>query len=340
MTTFGWDASHYDGAITAAIAAHAKAAGIAFVTHKLSEGASYQETMAAQALTSFKSAGFLAIGGYHVVRSGAVSPQVSNVLAAATKFAPWWKDFPGWFFQVDLETWDYDNVPASTGIQFGEELAAQSERGVIMYASHGEYGDQLTAWKRPFWNANYPSALQADYRKIYAAIGGDTYAGWFPYSGQTPAIAQFSSRATIGDLTTCDANAFRGTLDELLALIHGGSDMTMTADDAQVLWYTKNLPNANPTETPATALLQAQQKAISAADSSAKAAAQSAANGGSLTAITARLDAQDQKLNLILAALQNGGGGSAPAGPVTLTPETIAAIATADADETARRQQS
>jgi GH25 family lysozyme M1 (1,4-beta-N-acetylmuramidase) len=330
-TTFGWDASHFDGLISDINAAHAKAQGIEFVTHKLTEGANYVDPNAARALAAFRSADFQAIGVYHVVRSGDVAAQVAFMLAQLTKAAPWWKTFPGFFLQVDLETWDYDNVPASTGVNFGKMLRSKAQKCTIMYASHGEYGNRLTDWDGPLWNANYPTDKTGPFKLLYP---GNGYAGFNPYSGQTPIIAQYTSKATIGDLTTCDANAYPGTLDQLLTLINGGSDMTMNADDAHVLWYTKNLPSDTPTETPATALLQAQMKSIDAARDAAAALAQSKTNGSSLSTQGQRLDTMDAKLTAILAALQ---GGSAPG---SLSDADVQRIAVADADETARRQQS
>jgi GH25 family lysozyme M1 (1,4-beta-N-acetylmuramidase) len=331
MTTFGWDASHFDGLISDANAAHAKAQGIDFVTHKLTEGTNYLDPNVARALAAFRSADFQAIGVYHVVRSGDVAAQVAFMLRELTKAAPWWKTFPGFFLQVDLETWDYDNVPASTGVNFGKLLRAQAKKYTIMYASHGEYGNRLTDWDGDLWNANYPTSAAGSFKLLYP---GDNYAGFNPYSGQTPLISQYTSKATIGDLTTCDANAYRGTLDQLLTLINGGSDMTMNADDARVLWYTKNLPSDTPTETPATALLQAQLKAIDAARDAAAALVQSKTNGSTLSTQGQRLDTMDAKLTAILAALQ---GGSAPG---SLSDADVQRIAVADADETARRQQS
>lgn len=43
-------------------------------------------------------------------------------------------------------------------------------------------------------------------------------------------------------------------------------DMALDAQDANVVWYTKNLPSGTPTLTPATALLSAQQNSSRAAD--------------------------------------------------------------------------
>jgi hypothetical protein len=55
-----------------------------------------------------------------------------------------------------------------------------------------------------------------------ALYPGDSALNWAPYGGATPQILQFTSSAQIGNLLL-DCNAFRGTLDQLIALLQGGS---------------------------------------------------------------------------------------------------------------------
>ena len=249
MTIYGWDTSHFDGRIDAATARRAVAEGIAFATAKVGEGGTYDDPADGGNLAAFRDAGVPLIGGYYVPRTPGdpVADQVAHCIALADRDEPWWRTFPGWFWQVDLETWGYDNVAASTGIAFGTLLATRTGRVAIMYASHGEYGNRLTAWVGPLWNANYPSGAHAPFKDLYP---GDHYAGWDPYSGQVPAICQYASTAIIAGMTTCDANAYRGTLAELTALLTGGSAMSLTATDAHTVWASSlEIPDAR---TPAT----------------------------------------------------------------------------------------
>lgn len=235
MTLYLWDASHYDGLISVDTFKRARAEGIVAFTHKISEGVSYVDPLGIQNLTNARDAGFELIGGYHVVRSSDVGGQVDNAMRSAP---PWWRDFPGWFGQIDLELWDYDKVPAATGIDFGHAWRDAMARTVVMYASRGQYGDQLTPWDGEFWNADYPSSRQAPFKDMYP---GDGYKGWAPYSGKTPALLQYASTATIAGLTTCDANAFRGTLEQLRALL-SGADMSdrYSMNSDQYLYETAN----------------------------------------------------------------------------------------------------
>ena len=235
MTLFGWDASHFDGPLSTAILARAKAEGIAFFTHKIAE--SLQDTEGGRddtALAAARDAGVEFVGGYLIPRSNAsVAAQVDYWLRLADQGEPWWREYPGWFWQIDLERWSYDNVSAATGIAAAQQLRARTSRWTVLYASHGQYGDQLTAWDGPLWNADYTSRPAAGFAAMYP---GDVWqplhstwrGGWAPYSGREPTILQYTSSATIAGLSTCDANAYRGSLDQLRALIERETDMNLT----------------------------------------------------------------------------------------------------------------
>lgn len=54
----------------------------------------------------------------------------------------------------------------------------------------------------------------------YAADGGDAGSGWAPYGGVTPVLWQFTDAGT--EQQNIDFNAFRGTIDQLAALLGGG----------------------------------------------------------------------------------------------------------------------
>ncbi len=234
---YGWDASHYDGILTRAILARAKAEGIAFFSHKLGEGladteGSHDDT----ALAAARDAGIGLLGGYVVPRSNAsVSAQVDRWIALANTGEPWWRTWPGWFWQVDLERWPYDSVPASVGVAAAVELRRRTGRWTILYASHGQYGDQLADWDGPLWNADYTGRAVAgfkamypgdDWQPLHGTGSGAWRGGWAPYGHPTkprpPTFLQYTSSATIAGLTTCDANAYLGSLDQLTSMITNG----------------------------------------------------------------------------------------------------------------------
>jgi GH25 family lysozyme M1 (1,4-beta-N-acetylmuramidase) len=229
MTIFGTDLSHYDGALNRAFFVRAAAEGIAFVTHKLGEGLGGEDVTQGTALAAARDAGIQILGGYWFLH-GNLDPaaEARACVARADADEPWWRDFPGWVWQADAET-SSTGLPTRAHVKaFADELASATGRVVLVYASHGMYGDSLTGLGHRLWNANYPTGRQAPFRDLYP---GDSYAGWDPYSGQTPVIAQYSSAATIAGHTTCDVNAYRGTVEDLLTLI--GADMAAvpTADE-------------------------------------------------------------------------------------------------------------
>lgn len=215
MTLYGWDASHYDGPLSRAILDRARAEGISFFTHKIAESLQDTEgTLDDTALAAARDAGMPFVGGYFVARTNATpAAQVAAWVRLLNAGEPWWRDFPGFFVQIDLERWPYDNVPASVGIECGHRLRDALDRVALLYASRGQYGDSLTAWDGPLWNANYSAG---------PAYPGDGWLpGWTPYSGRVPAILQYTSSATIAGLSTCDKNAFRGSLADFAAMIGG-----------------------------------------------------------------------------------------------------------------------
>jgi hypothetical protein len=145
---------------------------------------------------------------------------VDACIRLADRDEPWWRTFPGWFWQVDLERWPNDSVPASVGIDFARQLRARTGRWTILYASKGQYGDSLGGWDGPLWNANYGANPTGGFQAVYP---GDGSSRWGAYSGKVPTFLQYGSNATIAGLSTCDANAFRGSVGQLRALIEGAN---------------------------------------------------------------------------------------------------------------------
>lgn len=263
MTLFGWDTSHYDGPLSRSTMDRARVEGIAFLTAKLGEGLT--DTEGAQddsALANARDAGIPFIAAYVVPRTNATpAAQVARWLQLADAGEPWWRDFPGWFWQVDLERWSYDNVPAAVGIECAQRLRQATGRQVILYASRGQYGDGLAAWDGPLWNADYRAGPSYPGDNWVAADKG-VPAGWAPYSGKVPAILQYTSSATIAGLTTCDANAFRGSVADFAAMIGGGAVDLSTPFDIVNWDNDPRVPQPVEHTTVGTALAVAQQRSF------------------------------------------------------------------------------
>ncbi len=155
MTIFGWDASNFDWGRGPMNLTSAKAAGIEFFTHKATEGTNIRHARIAGAMSRARSAGIQLLGAYHVVRTTpSIASQVDFCLSTCDTLVPWWRDFPGWFWQVDLELWEYDRVTAPRGEAFADLIERRTGRKAVIYASRGQYGDALKGTSHPLWNAD------------------------------------------------------------------------------------------------------------------------------------------------------------------------------------------
>lgn len=233
MTIYGWDMSHYDS-IPAGGGAKVAADGFAFVTHKAG-GDSNDAQLGGwwAAFRSFRER--LLLGAYWVLYPGNPVGRADDFLARLDDKCPGWRDGP-FMLQVDCEIWggDKSTQPGRADIKaFCDRLRAHVPKLVpVVYASAGQYGNSLAGLGYPLWNARYPLGSDAGAApRLYGLCGDDRGKGWNAYSGQTPAIWQFTSSATIAGQTTCDANAYRGTLAELTALVAPGWEDDVAKQD-------------------------------------------------------------------------------------------------------------
>jgi hypothetical protein len=168
------------------------------------------------------------MGAYIVVRTpgnnnhGSIQAQVNYFLAYLNSQTPWWQGMREFFIQVDTEHWGYDDVAPQYGVLACDLLRAQTGKLVVHYAPRWAYGDTIGG-DHPLWASSYGSNPTAPYRQAYP---GDGNSGWAPYSGRTPTILQYGSSLTVGSQPSCDANAFRGTVDQLRELVTGVPSMT------------------------------------------------------------------------------------------------------------------
>jgi hypothetical protein len=245
MTVFGWDASDFDWSRGPVDLTAAARDGIQFFTHKATEGTSVRHARFGEAMRRAKTAGIEFRGAYVVVRTpgnnghGSVHAQADYFLSYLDQQVPGWRTDPGFFLQVDLEHWPYDKVEPQHGVQACQLLRAATGKWVVLYAPKWSFGDSIPG-DDPLWASNYGANRAVAYRQTYP---GDSATGWAAYSRRTPVILQFGSNTRIGSQPTCDANAFRGTLDQFRALITGGNDMAAgDADKAFSAPYTGTEP--------------------------------------------------------------------------------------------------
>jgi hypothetical protein len=203
-------------------------AGISFFTHKYTEGTSTKHHPAA-AMNAARAAGIPFLGAYMVPRTPgpSIANQVDYLIRYADAQTPWWRDFPGWFWQMDTEHWSYDKVSGSTGAAACRELERRTGKQVIHYAPNWAYGNDIPG-DQPLWASSYVTGA-GDFKALASKVAASR---WAAYSGRTPAILQYSSSATIGRQPTCDANLFRGDLDGFARLIGSTSSSSGSALEA------------------------------------------------------------------------------------------------------------
>jgi hypothetical protein len=226
LTSYGWDASHYDAVPDGG---RVVAEGFTFMTHKAGGDKDDAELGSWwRALRPWR--GKILLGAYWVLRNTDGSNAADAFLARLDSQCPGWRDGP-FILQLDCEPWNDGQTPAPTKAQIKEcadRLRARMPKLMpILYAPKWVYGDALKGLPYPLWESSYVSGSGA----ASALYPGDGSSRWGAYSGQTPAILQFTSSATIAGQTTCDANAFRGTLAELTALVAPGWEDDMPSVD-------------------------------------------------------------------------------------------------------------
>jgi GH25 family lysozyme M1 (1,4-beta-N-acetylmuramidase) len=217
-TIYGWDMSHYDDpSIGSAVSQ-----GYSFFTHKAGGDATDNELDDWWGHVKGLPASVV-LGAYWVLYPGSPVMRADAFLDRLDSVCAGWRSRDAFILQVDCEKWNNNQatVPSKADIKaFCDRLVARTHGRYrpIVYAPKWVYGDSLAGLGYPLWSSAYVSGSGYG-SSLYAKAGGDSGPGWKAYSGQVPAIWQFTSSANIPPQTTCDANAFRGSVAQLKALI-------------------------------------------------------------------------------------------------------------------------
>jgi hypothetical protein len=345
MTVYGWDISNHDwdrahAAGRTVDLANARKAGIAFATHKATEGCpaagnAYQDPYFDDYARQLASVAFPVAGSYHATHRGHPLAQADFWFDTVSAKYPWRKH-PCWIWQIDAEPLDGYPAPTKADIlAIGariQQRAGVPASQVVVYGPDWVYGDTLTGIPYRLWASNY-----ADRDRSFTALyPGDAASHWAAYSGQTPLILQYSSGATIGAQHTCDANAVRVRDEAALQALflghpQGGSplsDLTPAQLDqiAAAVWNWDHLKIGDDPKNPTWAA----SSALTWVTNSISAIRQDAAKIGAVAAVVndtaprvAAVQAALDKLGQAVAALE-------PAAQVALDVAGVAA-ATADA---------
>jgi hypothetical protein len=139
-------------------------------------------------------------------------------------------------WQIDAEYWNGTGIVTPTIAEInaiGDAVCARTgcpASSVIAYAPTWVYGTKLTGLRYRVWASNYGGNPAGPYRSIYP---GDTSDRW--HAPVDPLFLQYGSAATIAGQTTCDANAYRGTLSQLVKELNGGKVMTLAQTDINAI---------------------------------------------------------------------------------------------------------
>jgi GH25 family lysozyme M1 (1,4-beta-N-acetylmuramidase) len=205
MVTFGLDISHHQD--LGLDLAQCRREGIDFVFIKSSEGSAFIDAEFAANLAKARNAGVL-VAAYHYVRSNAsAAAQVANVARAVPRDVPVIPD-----------------VEANSGgigliREFVDRLRAAGYRVPLSYIPRWywqQIGSPSLAGLPPLWSSRYPDNVVGSLRDEWDDVPGSYWTG---YGGLDVAVLQFTSSVRIAGHQPLDANAFRGTREQLAALL-------------------------------------------------------------------------------------------------------------------------
>jgi hypothetical protein len=226
MTIYGWDMSHFD----APSIGSALSEGISFFTHKAGGDAVDTELPTWWNGVKRSNPASTLLGAYWVLYPGSPSARADAFIARLDDVCPGWRDRE-FILQADCEKWGGKDttVPSIAEINtFCDRLVNRMPKlRPIVYAPEWVYGSKVSGLSYPLWSSKYVTGA-GPFKSLYPS---DTASQWSTYGGKRPAILQYTSSATIGGQTTCDANAYRGTFEGLKALVAPGwSDEVSAAD--------------------------------------------------------------------------------------------------------------
>lgn len=228
MTIFGWDMSHFDSpAIGDAVGQ-----GISFITHKAGGDTSSGDSELAAWWSGVKGLPqSVVLGAYWVLRPDlmkSAADEADNFIGRLDAVCKGWRDRDAFILQLDAEIWNGNGATKPSISEcnaFCDRLKSRTSGAYdpVGYLPKWVYPD-VSGFHYPIWASSYVSG-SGGFKSLYP---GDSSSRWNAY-GKPISILQYTSSATIGGQTTCDANAYRGTVVQLKQLITpGGSDMEVS----------------------------------------------------------------------------------------------------------------
>lgn len=221
MTIFGIDISSHQAGIDLG---RVRREGFDYVIIKATEGSGYANPYYSAQLAAAKAAGLLTIS-YHFVHAADEAGQLRLLEQTVS---------PGSPVILDAEVDGAGEFPVT--VDLAHALRAAGWPVVAVYFPHWfwtQIGQPPLLGLGALWSSAYPGGSGAA-STIYAAAGGDSAAGWTGYGGLDVALYQFTDKATVAGISAVDASAYRGTRDQLAALLQG-DDMPSADDIARAI---------------------------------------------------------------------------------------------------------
>lgn len=221
MITFGLDISHHQD--LSLDLARARRDGCEFVFIKATEGGGLVDGEFTANLVEAQAAGLL-VAAYVFVRANA-TPAAHVV--QASKVVPY--DVP---IVLDVETAADGTKPTLQHARAVlDAFRAAGRPPVLSYVPLWYWRDvwgspSLAGWP-PLWSSRYPDMLVGLLADEWADVP-DKY--WNGYGGLPVAVLQFTSSARVAGYAPLDANAFRGSREQLAALL-GYSNPVVNGDE-------------------------------------------------------------------------------------------------------------
>lgn len=166
----------------------------------------------------------LVTAAYHYLRAPSEGSSIAQQVAASLEVMGKNHRRPVW---IDVET--SGGTLTATDIMQCKNLYEQAGVRVVGVYSYIPYwegriagGEPDTAQFGAVWVANYPDSRHIPFKQLWNQIPKQKFD--YPLGNQKPALWQYSGNAGIpGWGSGVDANAFRGTKDELHRLFYGGT---------------------------------------------------------------------------------------------------------------------
>lgn len=189
-----------------------------FGIFKASEGAGFQDSTFTRNLDVGRDAGLLC-AAYHYQRPDSVADQVAIVRRTVPLDCSVIPDVESGSGSIDLTR------------QLVDALRTEGYSVPMVYIPHwfwqGHWGSPDLSGLPPLWSSRYAST-SGYASQVYQDVP-DWY--WDGYGGLDVEVLQFTSSAAIAGRSPIDANAYRGTRDELAALLTQEDHMPLSEDD-------------------------------------------------------------------------------------------------------------